>query len=58
MLQLNKEYKNKSEEIVKIVSLDEFDKNIFLDNFGRSYHKDGKYFWKEFNKDERYDLEL
>lgn len=44
-LELGKIYRNNSQEIVQIVSIDEYDKNVFLDNFGRSYHKDGRYFY-------------
>lgn len=51
-LVLGNSYKNNSGEIVKIVSSDEFDKNVFLDDVGRSYLKNGKYFYNN----ERYDL--
>lgn len=45
MVELEKYYKNNSGEIVKIVSLDEFDENVFVDNFGRSYFRNGMYFY-------------
>lgn len=51
MVSLGKYYKNNSEEIVKIVSLDEFDENVFIDNFGRSYFKNGKYFYDNLKYD-------
>lgn len=51
-LKLGNSYKNNSGEIINIVSSDEFDKNVFLDDVGRSYFKNGKYFYNN----ERYDL--
>lgn len=52
MVELEKYYKNNSGEIVKIVSLDEFDENVFVDNFGRSYFRNGMYFYNN----SKYDL--
>ena len=51
-LEIGKTYRNNSQENVKIVSIDEYDKNVFLDNFGRSYHKNGKYYYQN----SKYDL--
>jgi hypothetical protein len=51
MVSLGKCYKNNSEEIVKIVSSDEFDENVFIDNFGRSYFKNGKHFYDNLKYD-------
>lgn len=51
-VELGKSYKNNSQEIVEIVFMDEYDKNVFLDNFGRSYRIDGKYFYEN----SKYDL--
>lgn len=48
---LGKSYKNNSGEILKIVSLDEFDKNVFVDNFGRSYFRNGMYFYNNLKYD-------
>lgn len=52
MVELGKSYKNNSQETVEIVFMDEYDKNVFLDNFGRSYRIDGKYFYEN----SKYDL--
>lgn len=50
-LELGKTYRNNSQEIVQIVSTDEYDKNVYIDNFGRSYHKDGRYFYGNYKYD-------
>lgn len=52
MVDVGKCYKNNSGEILKIVSLDEFDENVFVDNFGRSYFRNGMYFYNN----SKYDL--
>jgi len=52
MVDVGKCYKNNSGEILRIVSLDEFDENVFVDNFGRSYFRNGMYFYNN----SKYDL--
>lgn len=46
MVKLGNCYTNKSGEFIRIVSTDESDPNVFLDQVGRSYNKDGSYYYK------------
>lgn len=51
-LKIGSKYINNNSEIVEIICNDEYDKNIFIDNFGRSYHSNGKYYYEN----SKYDL--
>lgn len=55
-IELRKSYKNGFGEDVKIVTNDEFDKNVFLDSIGRSYYENGRYFYN--SKNEKNDKDL
>ena len=44
-LKIGSKYKNNNSEIVEIICNDEYDENIFIDNYGRSYHSNGKYYY-------------
>ena len=52
MVKLGNCYTNSAGEFIKIVSMDETDPNVFLDQVGRSYNKDGTYYFKN----SKYDL--
>jgi hypothetical protein len=53
MIKLGNFYTNSAGEFIKIVSTDESDPNVFLDQVGRSYHgKDGAYYFNN----PKYDL--
>ena len=51
-LKIGSKYLNDNLEIVEIICNDEYDKNIFIDNYGRSYHLNGKYYYEN----SKYDL--
>ena len=52
ILKIGSKYTNQNSEIVIIICNDELDKNIFIDNLGRSYHSNGKYYYEN----SKYDL--
>lgn len=56
MVKLGKYYTNSCGEFIKIVSTDESDPNVFLDQIGRSYNKDGTYFYSMWGNNSRYKL--
>jgi len=45
ILKIGSKYTNQNLEIVIIICNDEWDKNIFIDNLGRLYHSNGKYYY-------------
>lgn len=56
MVELGKCYTNSSGEFIRIVSTDESDPNVFLDQIGRSYNKDGSYFYSMRGSNSKYKL--
>lgn len=56
MIKLGNYYTNSSGEFIKIVSTDESNPDVFLDQVGRSYNKDGTYFYQQWANKMRYDL--
>lgn len=56
MIKLGNCYTNSSGEFIRIVSTDESDPNVFLDQIGRSYNKDGSYFYSMWGSNSKYNL--
>lgn len=56
MVKLGNCYTNSSGEFIRIVSTDESDPNVFLDQIGRSYNKDGSYFYSMWGSNSKYNL--
>ena len=56
MVKLGNCYTNSSGEFIRIVSTDESDPNVFLDQVGRSYNKDGTYYYSDWGSGAKYNL--
>ena len=56
MVKLGNCYTNKSGEFIRIVSTDESDPNVFLDQVGRSYNIDGTYYYSVWGITAKYNL--
>lgn len=56
MIKLGNSYTNSSGEFIRIISTDESNPNVFLDQIGRSYNKDGTYFYSSWGSNSKYNL--
>lgn len=56
MIKLGNCYTNRSGEFIRIISTDESDPNVFLDQVGRSYNKDGSYYYSDWGSNDKYNL--
>lgn len=56
MIKLGNSYTNSSGEFIRIISTDESNPNVFLDQVGRSYNKNGTYFYSMWGSNSKYNL--